>query len=234
MFTIMLAEHTFCIENRYDYVKKLCEEYIIPDCNAQKIFITDSQLDYEKKLTIGFPNAYLESLAVYRRICELLVDENIILFHGSAVVVDGLAYIFTAASGTGKSTHTSLWRAYLGERATMLNDDKPLLKITSSGVTAYGTPWNGKHRLGSNISAPLKAVCILERSEKNHIKKINKKAAYPMLLQQVYRPKSPVKMAATLNMIDQLAKHSSLYRLCCNMEIDAAELAYNYMKGEAK
>lgn len=110
-----------------------------------------------------FSDKYLETLAVYRKIARKLLEFDTLLFHGSVVAVDGTGYLFTAKSGTGKSTHTRLWRQLFGSRAVMANDDKPLLKITDNGVIAYGTPWNGKHRLGSNISIPLRAICILGR-----------------------------------------------------------------------
>lgn len=87
-----------------------------------------------------FSDAYLETLAVYRKIADYLLSCDTLLFHGSVIAVDGEGYLFTAKSGTGKSTHTRLWREYFGERAVIVNDDKPLLHITDSGVTAYGTP----------------------------------------------------------------------------------------------
>ena len=140
-------------------------------------------------------------------------------------------FLFTEKSGTGKSTHTRLWREYLGEKAVMVNDDKPMLKITDNGVIAYGTPYNGKHHLGCNMSVPLKAICILTRGEKNSIVRIDKKEAYAMILQQVYRPHDPLQMAKTLKLADRLAVNTELYRLACNMDIEAAEVAYNAMKG---
>ncbi len=83
-----------------------------------------------------------------------------VLFHGSALAIDGDGYLFTAKSGTGKSTHTRLWRERFGDRVVMINDDKPLLHIDAGSVIAYGTPWNGKHRLGTNASVPLRADCV--------------------------------------------------------------------------
>lgn len=72
--------------------------------------------------------SYLETLAVYRKIVTRLVFSDILLIHGSAIAVDGKAYLFTAPSGTGKSTHTRMWREYFKDRAVMVNDDKPLNK----------------------------------------------------------------------------------------------------------
>ena len=103
--------------------------------------------------------------------------------------------------------------------------------MNEKGIIAYGTPYNGKHRLGNDIAVPLKAICILERADENRIEKIMKSSAYAMLLQQVYRPADPVGLSETLKLVDRMAEHTALYRLGCNMDISAAETAYNGMKG---
>jgi len=179
-----------------------------------------------------FTDAYLETLSLYRRITEKLADFGVILFHGSAIAVDGEAYLFTAKSGTGKSTHTRLWRETFGERAVMVNDDKPLIAIRDNGVTVYGTPWNGKHKLGANISAPLKAICILERSPQNRITECEPMSEFPKILSQTYRMNSPHFMQKTLALLDRLLHSVRVYRLGCNMNIEAATVAYNGMKGK--
>ncbi len=178
-----------------------------------------------------FTDGYLEELAFYRKIAEKMPDFDIILFHGSVIAVDGEGFLFTANSGTGKSTHTKLWREKFGERAVMVNDDKPLLRMTDEQVIAYGTPYNGKHRIGCNMSVPLKGLCILTRGETNSISCITKKEAYSMLMQQVYRPADPVQLLKTMKLLDKLGKNIKIYRLACNMDIEAAEVAYNGMKG---
>ena len=113
----------------------------------------------------------------------------------------------------------------------MVNDDKPLIRITDGGAVAYGTPWDGKHHLSNNIAVALKAVCILERAEENHIASITPEEALPTLLQQIYRPVDPEALSKTLTLIDRLSHSVGLYRLVCNMDMDAAELSYNTMKG---
>ena len=158
-----------------------------------------------------------------------MLDCDTILFHGSVIAVDGIGYLFTAKSGTGKSTHTRLWREMLGERAVMINDDKPLISLSENGIMVYGTPWDGKHRLSTNIGVPLKAVCILERAEENRIVPITKKDAYNMLMQQVYRPTGAEGMMKTLALIDRLAAGVKLYSLGCNISPQAAEIAYRTM-----
>ena len=168
----------------------------------------------------------LERLHLCRRISELLPKYNRVLFHGSSLAVDGRGVLFTAKSGTGKSTHTRLWRQVFGERVSMINDDKPFLHITEEAVTVYGTPWRGKHALGGNVSAPLRAICFVNRGEVNRVESVTARELYPLLLQQTYTPDDPVAMAQTLGLVEQLSRKVSLLRLYCNMDPEAAEVAY--------
>ena len=237
-----IADKVIEVTSIYEKVHEYCKDYLTDEPADFSVCITrediikekdksDSEYAYEGKKSPDFSDTLLEETAVYRKIAEKMPDYDTFVFHGSVVAVDGQGYLFTAKSGTGKSTHTALWREYLGDKAVMVNDDKPILKITDSGVTAYGTPYNGKHRLGCNMSVPLKAICILTRGEKNSIVRIDKAEAYAMLLQQVYRPQNPLQMAKTLKLVDRLAANTELYKLACNMDIEAAEVAYNVMKG---
>ncbi len=177
-----------------------------------------------------YGNGELEFTAVYRKLTDWLISYGIMLMHGSVIAVDGQAYLFTAKSGTGKSTHTRLWREYFGNRAVMVNDDKPLLALKGESVIAYGTPWNGKHRLGCNMTAPLKALCILERGEENRVEKITPLEAYPLLLQQSNRSLGAEKMLMTLDLLEKIMARVPVYRLKCNMEPEAAKIAYEGMQ----
>ena len=238
----MMAEKVIEVRSMYEKVQEYCKGY---ECGGEPDLIVetvqaDIELECDREIKCAeregrephnSSDAYREELAVYRKIAEWMPVNDTVLFHGSVIAVDGQGFLFTAKSGTGKSTHTRLWRELLGERAVMVNDDKPLLKITEDSVIAYGTPYNGKHRLGCDMSVRLKGLCILERSADNHIERIDKAQAYSMLLQQVYRPFDGAMMAKTLSLVDKLAKNTELYRLGCNMDISAAQVAYNGMKG---
>lgn len=244
MFTgkYKIADKVIEVTSLHEKVHKYCKDYTTDEVADFSVSTTQEDIDFETQREIrcaeregreplNSPDDYREELAVYRKIAEKMPDYNTVLFHGSVIAVDGKGFLFTAKSGTGKSTHTRLWREYLGDKAVMVNDDKPLLKITDNSVIAYGTPYNGKHQLGCNMSVPLKALCILTRGETNSIVRIDKSDAYAMLLQQVYRPMKTLQMAKTLRIIDELAVNVELYRLTCNMNIEAAEVAYNGMKG---
>lgn len=237
-----MADKVIEVTSIHEKVHNYCKDYVTDEPVDFSVTITPEDIVYEKQRSDSeyayeglplpdFSDELLEETAVYRKIAEKMPEFDTVIFHGSVIAVDGQGYLFTAKSGTGKSTHTRLWREYLGDKAVMVNDDKPMLKITNSGVIAYGTPYNGKHRLGCNMSVPLKAICILTRGEKNSIVRIDKAEAYAMLLQQVYRPQNPLQMAKTLKLVDRMAASVELYKLVCNMNIEAAEVAYNGMKG---
>ncbi len=232
-----IAGHVIKITSLHEEVHRLCGEYALNEAAEFSVRTSQADIAYERirsasedrkegHLVRKYTDGYLETLAVYRKIAGKMTDFDTILFHGSAVAVDGIGYLFTAKSGTGKSTHTRLWRELFGERAVMVNDDKPLIRVTVDGVTVYGTPWDGKHRLSTNTGVPLKAVCLLERGAQNRIVPITKRDAYPMLMQQSFRPDDAAAMMKTMALVDRLGSAVSLFRLECNMEPEAARTAY--------
>ena len=238
--TYRLAGHVIKIESLYSQVHTLCAAYRVEDDAEYCITTAPADIAYERQRSARadelegvavreYANTYLETLAVYRKLAQLLVQDDILLMHGAVVAVDGQAYLFTAKSGTGKTTHTRLWMQQFGDRAVMVNGDKPLLHVTNTGVTVYGTPWDGKEHLSRNIACPLKAVCILSRSETNHIERISPKEALTMLCQQSYRPAQPAALRKTLALVDLLSSNVPLYKLGCNMEPEAALVAYHGM-----
>ena len=239
-FTIEIAGRTVLVCSMFPDTREFCAGYLSGGEPDFTVATTVEDINFEREKSAredrleGLPvrehsDAYLETIAVQRKIAEALFDYDTLLFHGSVVAVDGQAFLFTAKSGTGKSTHTRLWREVFGERAVMVNDDKPFLRCTEDGVLAYGSPWNGKHRLGANICVPLKAVCILERGAENQIQKIAPEDALFMLLQQSNRPRDPSRMPKYLDLLDRLARSVEFYRLHCNMDPQAAITAYEGM-----
>lgn len=173
--------------------------------------------------------AALERLALHRLLAERLPDYDVLLMHGSALSMNGIGYLFTASSGTGKSTHAALWRQVFGERVRMLNDDKPLLRIRDDGVTVFGSPWDGKHRLSQNASAPLRAIARIERATENRVLPMTRSEAFPVLLTQAYSSQDPAVMAKILWLERRLLELVGFYTLRCNLEPAAALTAYEGM-----
>jgi len=244
-FIMQIADHVVAVTTTFESACIFCEDYL--SWKKADIFVTTTMVDISQErekaakedALEGLPirnlsDNLLEITALQRKIAEEFFSLNILLFHGSVVAVDDTAYLFTAKSGTGKSTHTRLWRDVFGDRAVMVNDDKPFLQLTDHGVIAHGSPWNGKHRLGSNISVPLKAICILERSAENWIKPISPAQVLPMLFQQSQRPQNPVNMPKYMELIDRLANSVEFYRMGCNMDPEAARISYEAMSRERK
>jgi hypothetical protein len=223
------------INSIYSDIHKMSHDYQIPDCKPDiKITINQDDITCERSKVLEegykFTDGYLETLSVHRKLATSLIQSDTLLFHGSAVAVDGQVYVFTAKSGTGKSTHARLWRKKFGERAVMVNDDKPMLKVYNDGVSVCGTPWNGKHRLDTNVELPLKAICIIRRDNDNHIERISVEEALPVLWEQSYRPSDEMDMGKMMELFGHIAENIPIYRLGCNMEDEAADVAWEGMK----
>ena len=231
------------ITSIYWDVHEMCKAYAAEGPVDFEVCIAQADIAYERDRSRRenaleglpvreYPDWYLETLAVYRKVAERMLQQDTLLFHGSAIAVDGEAVLFTAKSGTGKSTHTRLWRETFGRRAFMVNDDKPLLRVQQDGVLVCGTPWDGKHRLSTNCEVPLKAICILQRGETNEIRKITAKEALPMLMQQSFHPTAPAARVKQLQVLNALAQKVQFYCLRCNMEPEAVQVAYEAMFGK--
>lgn len=221
------------IQSFYEDVHILCEEYKSDENPDFCVTVTKERIEYEKKkpgCDGAFTDGYCETLAVYRILCENLLDFDILLLHGSALTMDGRGYIFCADSGTGKSTHAALWRKRYGDRVKMINDDKPLLKIEDRGVTAYGTPWCGKENRGNNISSPLNSVCFLQRGHRNEITEISKAQGFKNLIRSTYIPRSTEKAQKVMSLLEKAVVNLEFYSMKCNTQITAAERAYEKMR----
>jgi len=161
-----------------------------------------------------------------------LLDFGGLMLHSSAVVVDGKAYLFTADSGTGKSTHTKLWLEKFGDRAFILNDDKPALRLEEDGWFAYGTPWSGKHDISVNTRITVAGIACLERGEENSIEPFGGIMAIHAILKQVNRPKAAEYRQKLLDLMDKLITQIPIWKLKCNMTPEAAEVSYAAMSGK--
>lgn len=148
------------------------------------------------------------------------------MLHASAVVLDNRAYLFSAPSGTGKSTHTGQWLK-LFPGAKILNDDKPAIMLDR--LTACGTPWSGKSDLNLNLNVPLQGICVLERSERNFIQPLPADEAVFALLNQTLRPTDESRMDALLSHIDRVVSSVKIWRMGCNISLEAAQTAFDAM-----
>ena len=239
-FLINIAGYTGQIDSLFESTRDYCRKYLAQGQADFSVTITREDLAFEQEdlrqeaLEEGikvrvFTDPFLDRTASQRKTAEFLFDQNVLMTHGSTVAVDGKAYLFTARCGTGKSTHTRLWRQVFGDRAQMVNDDKPFLKLTEEDVLACGSPWSGKHGLDNNITVPLQGICILERGKENRIERIPVEEALPMLLYQSYCPLEGAKRERFEALVKRLAEKTPLWRMYCNMDPSAAEVSHQAM-----
>ena len=223
-FTISLAGVAVGVAALYPRTEAFCRDYLTDAAPQCALTISEADIDSEAERSaredalegIGprhFSRPYLETLAVYRK--------AVVAYHGKA-------YAFTAKSGTGKTTHVNLWLKNI-PGAYVLNGDKPLLRWVDGQVFACGTPWQGKENLGRNEMLPLAAICLLERSEGNHIAEIGFSEAMGMLVQQTNRSDRPELMLPTLDLIGKIGTAVKLYRLGCNRDDEAAWVSFRAM-----
>lgn len=227
-----IADLTIEFEPYIQTLAELAEPYKVSDNVTAdiKIELTREDLLREREF---FKDASKQSLvytAIYRKICTAILDHDAFVFHSSAVVLDGEGYLFTAVSGTGKSTHTSLWLEHFGDRAFIINDDKPIVRFINGEYRVYGTPWCGKDGINRNTSAPIKGVCFLHRGEKNSIKPKSASDALVPLLNQAYRPHDEEYSIKFFDQLERFMQNVKFYDLYCNISTEAVEVSYNGMK----
>lgn len=239
-FMMEVAGSVFAVQPLFESTRAYCADYLTDREPEFSVEVDLADLVREQKLLDieaddglkrrKFSDMFLERSVIQRRVAEALTGKDTLMLHGSTVAVDGQAYLFTAPCGTGKSTHTRLWREVFGDRAVMVNDDKPFLKITDGAVIACGSPWTGKHGLGSNVSVPLKGICILSRGSENRIRILAPEDAADFLRSQCFVPEDSEQAGRALELLDRLIRTVSLWQMECTKQPEAAITAYQAMK----
>lgn len=217
---------------KYETMQKQAKAYKTEElCEVphMKIYIPDEILEQKQSQEPNLTLDNCEYLYTGAAFYSGLLYFGGFMLHSSAVIMDGKAYLFTADSGTGKSTHTSLWQKVFGEKAEILNDDKPAIRIGEDGIFACGTPWSGKTDRNINKIVPIGGIGFLERSEENWIQRLQGKDVVNKLLKQTVRPPEMAEMDALLKYVDIVLKEVPVFRLGVNMTEDAARMAYEAM-----
>ena len=235
MFKIKIAGINILVHNKYKYSEYLCKDYFTFEKHTDiEVIAKESDvIDEINNSEIPTNEEYAESVCIHREIAERLAEFDAFLLHSALIECNGVGVAFTARSGVGKSTHVGLWKKNFGESVKVVNGDKPIVRLVDGKFFAYGTPWLGKEGEGENTSCEFKALCFLERSEKNQIAPVPAEIGAMMMLSQIYLPKNGENSAKTLELADKFAISTSFYRLGCNMEDEAAQVSYNaIIKGE--
>lgn len=160
-------------------------------------------------------------------------DKATVAIHSSCIISRGSATIFLGESGTGKSTHTRLWRENI-EDAVLLNDDSPIVRVIDGEVWVYGSPWSGKTPCYKQERHPLKACVRLSQAPYNKMHKLHVIKGYAAL-----HPSCPPEFAYDNRLYSHISatlgsilKKSKCYWLECLPDSDAAHLSHSTIFAE--
>ncbi len=175
-------------------------------------------------------SAYMVEAGIFYR---QLLNFDGVYFHASAVVYNDKAYLFSAPCGTGKSTHTSLWLELLGDKAYILNDDKPAVRVLKDGIYAYGTPFSGKHDISVPKTVKLGGICFISRGEEDKVSLMEGKEAVLKMYHASLRRIDEQQLDKELELIQKIAMSVPIYKMECTPTLNAAKVAVEAMtKGE--
>ena len=211
--------------------------YLCDNCDNADFFVraTDAEMaQMEKDFAKFYGNTehspvYIERLVLHKKISDEILARDGFMIHGALIEYGGTGYLFTAQSGTGKTTHVELWKKRFGDAVHIVNGDKPFMRVIDGELYGYGSPWCGKENYNINTRVKLSKLCFIERGKENSIGEISESEAVSRLMSQVEITTSR-DLAAQLAMLDVLMEKCQRYLLKCNMDITAADVAYNGMK----
>ena len=231
IFTIKIADIPVQINSVHDEIKYLCQDFLTDDNPLFSIISSKEEIIFEKKHRNNnwvscYTDSIIEFQSIHRRLSDELAEYDTILMHGSSISMNGEGYLFVADSGTGKSTHARNWMQHFKGDVVSINDDKPYIRKIDGDYFIYGSPWNGKERVGNNIVAPLRYIIILDRSDTTVINEISAESAYIHLLRHTYFPSSETLAKVVVNLLPEVSCVARMFHLRCTADEDSAMIAY--------
>lgn len=216
---------------KYERLRNHAKAYIY---NGKKspdftLVLKEKAFSYARENFSGLSDSDIEYLLYSILFYDKLLDFDGMMLHASAVAYENRAYLFSADSGVGKSTHTSYWTE-LFDSAVIINDDKPALRFVDGELYVYGTPFSGKHNISVNSRVLLGGICFLERGEANHIETIEPKEALRYILKQSVSNTTEERISKKLEIMDKVLNSAKLYKMKCTNDISAAKVSYEKMK----
>lgn len=233
-FSVRIAGINILVQSKYERIYRDCSDYLVDEHQQYDIeIVTDEamirkELERIQKTDKDFHSLRVaEGLLIHRLIAEALPDYNAFLMHGASIAVNDRAFIFSARSGTGKTTHIRKWLENL-DNSFVVNGDKTVVLLKNNEVFACGTPWCGKEGLGSNVQIPLKSIVMMERSECNSIEPLSFKTVFPSLFEQTFQPTDPRLVKKTLELMSQMERLVSFHKFYFNnYREDSFQVSYS-------
>ena len=227
-----IADLVVGVDFQYERGYNQAQPYRIDDETEPDLCLkpTDKQIEYV--LNRGVDTIELAEYCATRWLFQkIILNFDGLVLHSSAVVYEDKAYLFSANSGTGKSTHTQFWiRQFGANNAFILNDDAPAIRNINGTWFAYGTPWSGGSPLNVNAKVPLQGIGFLERAQTNWTKQITPDEAANLFLMQTTTPLHKKELVVALDRIVNLLVEIPVFRIGCTMDSNAACISYEAMR----
>lgn len=229
---VRFAGITIEFSSNSDFMERFCKDYLWDGKPLFSVSVTEDKINEELQ-NADEPTTfdYAEALCLYREIAEKLPLYDRTVFHGAAIEYGGKAYIFTAPSGTGKTTHIGLWKRCLGDKVKIINGDKPILSLSDGKITVHGTPYAGKEGWQTNMSAELGGICFLSQGKDNEITAVSPKDAFTRLWLQTYKPKTEDAVIKTVEILRTLCT-VPCFAFSCNMTEEAVKTSFEALTNE--
>ena len=235
-FDISLGGVCFSVQCKYSITKDFFYDFLVRDgkCSVP-IIIEENDLLLEWRKSSAYDGnddsvkriwyePTFEKISITRKITGVLPFYSAVLMHGLVIHDGKYAYMFTAPSGTGKTTRGRLFVEKY-PNCSILNGDKPIIRIEDRQVFACGSPWKGKEGYGLNLESPLKAIFLLERSDNTEIIPIQFADAFEFLLHQVFISPEGNNVLKTFELLRSIGENVKLFRFrspCTAESVEAA------------
>lgn len=226
-FMYKIAELSVAITPYYPKMQKLLKEYESNKAEKTDIIIPMGKDFYIKKQSENPHLSIEECENIWQSwyFSTAIIKYSGMVLHASAMKYNSGAYLFSAGSGVGKSTHTTMWKKEF-PNIQIINDDKPAIRQKDGKLYVYGTPWCGASYINTNIKVPLKAIIFLERSENNRIYRLNDTSEiFKRIYSNTIHKMSEVMMNMLLDLLDTLITETKFYILNCNESTEAVYTA---------
>lgn len=231
-FCIEIADVTVRLCGQYPQTLAFCKDYLSLSTNEDFILtVTEEEIRCEyEKIGKAEPLTVCERYLFLKALLEKLPDYGKMVFHGSTVKAFGKGYIFTAPSGTGKSTHTALLKKHFDDEITIINGDKPIVGMKNGVPTVFPSPWCGKEGWQTKVEAPLGGIVLLRRSTENKIRRIEPGDYFKEIFYQIFKPERNEELIKMIEIMDEISRDIPFYLLECDISEEAAKTSYKMMK----
>lgn len=229
---LQLARVNVAVTLLHEEYSRLYHPYLTQ--NPAELSVEIHSQDIDKVISYYPPNvtpAYIEHMELCKKVSDVLIPCNRVVFHGTAFLWHEKAWIFTAPAGTGKSTQYLLWKLLFGDDIQIINGDKPILHFQNDGeIVVFPSPWNGKENMGRLINAPLGGIVLLEQGNENRIDIVKHGVAQDIYSQFLFTAADTSAISAVCRMADTMLRNIPVWHFVNCGDRSSAILCHDFLE----